>query len=348
MTSNPNNNLPGQVGVASVSSGVRRGAVLLFSVGEEHAVEIFRHLGPHEVQKVSAAMSHIETLDHEEVHDAVRMFCEQRVSRAPVRSSGEYLERVLTEALGQEKAHNILDKIIPKMTKHEGIETLRWMDPRSASELIVNEHPQIVATILVHLDPDFSGEVLAYLPERMRNEVLLRAATMQGIQPQALEELDDVLGQILSHSTYVRKSNVNGVDRTAEIMNFLGSSMESSALGHIRDFDPDLAQKIHDKMFVFEDLMTLDDRSIQKVLREVQGDGLVVALKGTSNQLRERIFKNMTERAAEILRDDLEVKGPVKLLEVEAQQKEILKVVRRLATEGQIVVGKGGYGDLVK
>jgi flagellar motor switch protein FliG len=330
------------------SSGIRRGAVLLFSVGEEHAIEVFRHLGPHEVQKISTAMAAIETLNHEEVHDAVRMFCEERVSRAPIRSTDEYLQRVLTEALGQEKAYSVLDKVIPKSTKHEGIETLRWMDPKAASELIVNEHPQIVATILVHLDPDFSGEVLSFLPERMRNEVLLRTATMQGVQPQALEELDEVLAQILSGSSQIRKSSVNGVDRTAEMINFLGSSMESSALGHIREFDADLAQKIHDKMFVFEDLISLDDRSIQKLLRELQGDTLIVALKGTSNQLRDHIFRNMTERASEILRDDLEAKGPVKLAEVEAQQKEILKIVRRLANEGLIIIGKGGYGDLVE
>jgi flagellar motor switch protein FliG len=223
------------------------------------------------------------------------------------------------------------------------------MDPSSAADLIRNEHPQIIATIMVHLDPDLSSAILAYFPERMRNEVLIRTATLEGVQPQALRELNDVLTQLLSGSDRVKKSAAGGVGMTAEILNFLGSNVEASALSYIREYDPELAQRIQDKMFVFDNILEIDDRSIQTILREVQSDSLVVALKGTSQELKDKIFRNMSSRAAEMLRDDLESKGPVKLSEVEAEQKEILKIVRKLADEGQIVIAsKGGDEGLVE
>ena len=190
--------------------------------------------------------------------------------------------------------------------------------------------PYLIAITLLTLTPGLD------------TTLLIRTATLEGVQPQALRELNDVLTQLLSGSDRVKKSAAGGVGMTAEILNFLGSNVEASALSYIREYDPELAQRIQDKMFVFDNILEIDDRSIQTILREVQSDSLVLALKGASPELREKIFKNMSQRAAEMLREDLESKGPVRLSEVEAEQKEILKIVRRLTDEGQIVVGGGG------
>ena len=328
--------------------GVHRSAVLLFSLGQTEAVEVFKYLGPKEVQKLSLAMAAINNLSHEEIDKVIAQFREECAARASIGASDEYLRNVLIEALGPDKAANLLDKIM-QGNDHSGIESLKWMDPSQAADLIRNEHPQIIATILVHLDPDLSSSILAYFPERLRNEVLIRTATLEGVQPQALRELNDVLTQLLSGSDRIKKSAAGGVGMTAEILNFMGNTVEASALNYIREYDPELAQRIQDKMFVFENLLDVDDRSIQTILREVQTDSLVIALKGTSQELKEKIFRNMSQRAAEMLRDDLEAKGPVKLSEVEAEQKEILKVVRKLADDGQIVLGsKGGEEGLVE
>ncbi|WP_028534009.1 flagellar motor switch protein FliG [Paludibacterium yongneupense] len=329
-------------------SGIRRSAVLLFSLGQAEAVEVFKYLGPKEVQKLSLAMAAISNLSHEEIDKVIEQFREECAARASFGASDEYLRNVLIEALGPDKAANLLDKIM-QGNDHSGIESLKWMDPSSAADLIRNEHPQIVATILVHLDPDLSSSILAFFPERLRNEVLIRTATLEGVQPQALRELNDVLTQLLAGSDRIKKSAAGGVGMTAEILNFMGGNVEASALNYIREYDPELAQRIQDKMFVFENLLDIDDRSIQTILREVQTDSLVIALKGTSAELKDKIFRNMSQRAAEMLRDDLESKGPVKLSEVEAEQKEILKVVRKLADDGQIVLGsKGGDEGLVE
>ncbi|MEC5208256.1 MULTISPECIES: flagellar motor switch protein FliG [Vogesella] len=329
-------------------AGIRRSSVLLFSLGQAEAIEVFKYLGPKEVQKLSLAMAGLSNLSHEEVEKVVGQFREECAARANFGATDEYLRNVLVEALGPDKAANLLDKIL-QGNDHSGIESLKWMDPSSAADLIRNEHPQIIATIMVHLDPDLSSAILSYFPERMRNEVLIRTATLEGVQPQALRELNDVLTQLLSGSDRVKKSAAGGVGMTAEILNFLGSNVEASALSYIREYDPELAQRIQDKMFVFDNILEIDDRSIQTILREVQSDSLVVALKGTSQELKDKIFRNMSSRAAEMLRDDLESKGPVKLSEVEAEQKEILKIVRKLADEGQIVIAsKGGDEGLVE
>jgi len=254
---------------------------------------------------------------------------------------------VLTRALGNDKAAGLIDRIL-QGNDNSGIESLKWMDSASVAELIKGEHPQIIATILVHLDPDQAGEVLSALSERVRNDVMLRIATLEGVQPAAMRDLNEVLTQILSGTDKLKKSARGGVDAAAEILNNMGATLEATISSHIREVDPELAQKIQDKMFVFENLMDLDDRGIQLLLREVQSETLVVALKGTSDALREKIFRNMSQRASEMLRDDLEAKGPVRLSEVEAEQREILRIVRRLAEEGQIVMGGKGEEGLVE
>ena len=249
---------------------------------------------------------------------------------------------MLTNALGDDKAGNLIDRILHGGDT-SGIEGLKWMDSSAVAELIRNEHPQIIATILVHLDRDQASEILSLLAERLRNDVLLRIATLDGIQPSALRELNDVLTKLLSGNNNLKKSAMGGVRAAAEILNFMPGNVEGGVIESVKEYDAELAQKILDEMFVFENIIDIDDRGIQLLLREIQSESLIVALKGSSEELREKIFKNMSQRAAEMLRDDLEAKGPVRVSEVEAEQKEILKIVRRLADEGQIVLG--GKGD---
>ena len=330
--------------------GIMKSAILLMSLGEEEAVEVFKFLGPKEVQKLGAAMASLSNVKREKVDEVLREFRDKAGEKSSLgAASDEYIRSVLTKALGNDKAAHLIDRILHGGDT-SGIEGLKWMDAASVAELIKNEHPQIIAAILVHLDRDQASEVLGHFVERLRNDVILRIVTLEGMQPAALRELNDVLTKLLTGGDKLtKKGAMGGVRAAAEILNFFGSAEESAVISGIRDYDPDLAQKVQDEMFVFENLMDLDDRSIQLLLREVQSESLILALKGTAAELREKIFKNMSQRAAEMLRDDLEAKGPVRLSEVEAEQKEILKIVRKLADEGQIVLGgKGGEEGLVE
>jgi flagellar motor switch protein FliG len=263
-----------------------------------------------------------------------------------VTDTDEYVRAVLRKALGEDKANLLLDRIL-QGSDVSSIESLKWMDAASVAELLRNEHPQIIAAILAHLDFDQTASVLKLFPERGRNEVLIRIATLDGIQPTALKDLNEVMSQILAGGERMKKSSLGGAKTAAEIINMMGSSVEASVLDYVREADADLAQKIMDNMFTFDDVSKIDDKGIQAVLKEVQSESLVVALKGASADLREKIFRNMSTRAAETLREDLDSRGPVRLSEVEAEQKEMLKIVRRLVDEGQIVLAGGGDDQFV-
>ncbi|MBI5911041.1 MAG: flagellar motor switch protein FliG [Betaproteobacteria bacterium] len=327
--------------------GIEKGAILLLSLGEEGATEVFKHLGPREVQKLGLAMSNLKNVTREKVERVLSAFRSRADEKSPLGlNSREYLRKVLTNALGDDKAANLIERILHGGDT-SGIEGLKWMDSAAVAELIRNEHPQIIATILVHLDRDQASEILSLLAERIRNDVVLRIATLDGIQPSALRELNDVLTKLLSGNNNLKQSPMGGVRAAAEILNFMSGNVEGAVIEGVKEYDADLAQKILDEMFVFENVIDIDDRGIQLLLREIQSESLIVALKGSSEGLREKIFKNMSQRAAEMLRDDLEAKGPVRVSEVEAEQKEILKVVRRLADEGQIVLGGKGEDSYV-
>ncbi len=318
---------------------------MLMSLGEVEAAEVFKHLSPKEVQKLGEAIAKTKAVTRERVDSVVEKFTEVAASQSLlVADSGDYVRSVLRRALGDDKATLLIDRIL-QGGDVSGIESLKWMDSISVAELLRSEHPQIVAAILVHLDFDQAAEILKLLTERQRNEVMLRIATMEGIQPTALKDLNEVLFQVLSGTDKVRKSSLGGVKTAAEMINLLGANIEGTVVESIRGHDPDLAQRIMDKMFVFDDLIKLDNKAIQMVLKEVASDTLISALKGATPELKEKILGNMSSRAAETLREDLESRGPMRLSEVEAQQKEILKTVRRLADEGQIVVGGGGADD---
>jgi flagellar motor switch protein FliG len=326
-------------------AGLEHAAILLMAVGEEEAAEVFKYLSPKEVQKLGETMARLRTVPREKIDDAVNRFHASKDNQySLVRDTDAFVSQVLKKALGEDKASMLLDRILQGRDV-SGIESLKWMDPGTIAELLKNEHPQIVASILVHLERDHSSEVLKSMPERMRNDVLLRVATLDGIQPQALQELNEVLSKILAGSEKLRKATLGGTKATAEILNFLGNTLETAAIEAIREHDTELAQKVLDQMFTFDNLNDLDDRAIQLLLREIQSESLIVALKGADQGLRDKIFKNMSGRAAETLKEDLESKGPVRVSEVEAEQREILKVVRRLADEGQIQVGANGSDD---
>jgi flagellar motor switch protein FliG len=315
------------------------------SLGEAEASEVFKHLSPKEVQKLGEAIAKTKAITRERVDEVVDKFTGIAAAQSLlVSDSGDYVRSVLKLALGDDKAALLIDRIL-QGGDVSGIESLKWMDPLSVAELLRNEHPQIVAAILVHLDYDQAADVLKNLTERQRNEVMLRIATMEGIQPTALKDLNEVLFKVLAGGDKVRKSSLGGVKTAAEMINLMGTAIEGTVIESIRNHDPDLAQKIMDKMFVFDDVLKLDDKAIQLVLKEVASETLIVALKGAQPELKEKFLANMSSRAAETLREDLESRGPMRLSEVEAQQKEILKTVRRLADEGQIVIGGGGGDD---
>jgi flagellar motor switch protein FliG len=263
-----------------------------------------------------------------------------------VADSNEYVKAVLRKALGDDKANLLIDRIL-QGSDVTGIESLKWMDPSSVAELLRNEHPQIVAAILVHLEFDQCADVLKLFTERQRNEVMVRIATLDGIQPAALRDLNEVMSKVLSGGDRGKKSSLGGVKAAAEILNMLGSAVETSVLDFVREADNDLAQKIMDNMFTFDDVEKIDDKGIQALMKEVQSESLVIALKGATPGLREKIFRNMSTRAAETLKEDLDSRGPVRLSEVEAEQKEMLKIVRRLVDEGQIVLASGGDEQFV-
>ena len=325
--------------------GLQDAAILLMSLGEAEAAEVFKYLSPKEVQKLGEAIAKTKAVPRERVEEVVDRFAGVAASQSLlVTDSGDYVRAVLKRALGDDKATLLIDRIL-QGGDISGIEGLKWMDSMSVAELLRNEHPQIVAAIMVHLEPDQSADVLKNLSERQRNEVMLRVATMEGIQPTALKDLNEVMFQVLSGTDKVRKSSLGGVKTAAEMINLMGANIEGTVIESIRSHDPDLAQKIMDKMFVFDDLLKLDNKAIQTVLKEVASDVLIAALKGAQPELRDKILSNMSSRAAETLREDLESRGPMRLSEVESQQKEILKTVRRLADEGQIVVGGGGADD---
>lgn len=331
----------------SMNEGLQDAAVLLMSLGETEAAEVFKHLAPKEVQKLGEAIARTKSVTRDRVDEVIDRFTTDAADQSLiVTDSSDYVRSVLKLALGEDKAALLIDRIL-QGGDVSGIESLKWMDPVSVAELVRNEHPQILAAILVHLDYDQAAAVLKLLGDRQRNEVMLRIATMEGIQPTALKDLNEVLFKVLSGGDKVRKASLGGVKTAAEMINLLGTTLEGAVLESIRSFDAELAQKIMDKMFVFDDIIKLDNKAIQVVLKEVPADSLIVALKAAQPALVERFLLNMSSRASEAMREDLESSPPMRLSEVEVQQKEIVKIVRRLADEGEINLGSGGDEDVM-
>ena len=327
--------------------GLQNAAILLMAMGADSAAEVFRHLNPRQVQKIGETMASLKITPRERLDEVLTLYRSEADSQSSlVDDTDAYVRDVLTRALGEDKAGMLLDRILQGKDV-SGIESLKWMDAESIAELIRNEHPQIIASILVHLERDHAGEILARLAPRTRSEVVQRVATLDGIQPNALLELNEVLSRVLAGADKLKKTALGGPKIAAEMINGLGASLEAEVLEAVRETDEDLAQQIQDQMFTFDDLVKLDDKAVQAVLREVANDGLVIALKGATPEIRDKVLKNMSQRAAEALREDLESRGPVRVSDVEAQQKEILKTIRRLADAGEIAIGGGGEDAFV-
>ena len=327
--------------------GLTDAAILLMSLGEEDAAQILRHLSPKEVQKLGETIATTRSVSRERLDEVIARFAGSTSGQSLFRSdTGDYVRGVLTRALGNDRASMLIERILDDAAM-PGIDNIKWMEPLTVAEMLRGEHPQIVAALLVHLDPDQAADVLRLLPDAQRAEVLYRVATLEGIQPAAMDDLNDVLHRLMAGGEKPRKAPMGGTKSAADMINLLGAGVDSAALDAIRNQDADLAQQIMDLMFVFDDLMKLDDKSIQLILKEVASETLIVALKGATEPMREKFLSNMSSRAAEALREDLESRGAMRLTEVEAQQKEILKTLRRLADEGQVVLGGGGGGGVV-
>lgn len=327
--------------------GIERAAILLMSLGEASASEVLKHMDPKEVQSVGAAMSQLKNVTRGQVTSVLNDFCATVQEETGLGlGTDDYVRSVLRKALGDDKAESVIDRIL-QGGNTKGLETLKWMDSRAVAEIIRLEHPQIIAIVLSYLEPDQSAEVISLFPERVRVDVLMRIATLDGVQPAALNELNDIMEKQFTGSNNVKSSNVGGIKAAANILNFIDSSLEAEIMDSVKEVDADLGQNIQDLMFVFDNLNAVDDRDIQAILREISSESLVLALKGTDDDLKEKILKNMSKRAAEMLRDDLEAKGPVRLSEVEGAQKEILSVARRLADAGDISLGGSGGEEYV-
>jgi len=319
---------------------IKQCAILLLSLGDELAAAVFKHLNTREVQLLGKAMTGLKHITRSEVSEVLQAFHQDVEQFAAVTlGSDTYVRSVLTKALGNARAADVLEEIL-EANQEEGLEALNWLDAANIAELICNEHPQIIATILVHLQRERACEVLVLLSERLRNDVMMRIATFGGVQPAALGELTEVLNNALSGQS-VKRNKMGGVRTAAEILNLMSSAEEEHIINNLREQDAELTQRIVDEMFVFENLIDLEDRAIQLILKEVETTTLTVALKGAPDELREKIFRNMSNRAAEMLRDEIDMQGPVRMSKVEQEQKVILQIARKLAEAGQFSLGGG-------
>lgn len=321
---------------------IDKAAILLISLGETDAAEILKHMGPKEVQMIGEAMAQLNNVPQTKVESVIGDFMGLVSDQTGIGINNDiYIRSMLNQALGEEKAKTLLDRILMS-TNTSGLDTLRWMEPRQIAEIIRYEHPQIQAVVVAYLEPDVAAGVLGCFDEKQRLDILMRVAALDRIQPQALQELNDILERQFAGAGGSSTATLGGVKSAANIMNFIDSSIEVELMESIKESDEYLASSISDLMFVFDNLLDVEDMGIQAILREVSTDVLVVALKGADVALQDKVFKNMSKRAAELLKDDLEAKGPVRVSDVEGAQKEVLTIARKLADDGEIILGGGG------
>jgi flagellar motor switch protein FliG len=321
---------------------IEQAAILLLTLGETDAAEVLKHMGPKEVQRVGAAMSKLANIEQEQVQLVMSNFMEQVRNLTGLGVGADnYIRNMLVSALGEDKAHGLIDRILLGGNT-TGLDTLKWMEPRSVADIIRNEHPQIQAIVIAYLDSDQAAEIMGYFTDSVRLDIMMRVSSLDTVQPSALQELNDILEKQFAGNAGSQTTTMGGYKCAAEIVNNLDSSVAGELLESIKEMDEETGIQIQDLMFVFDNLIDVDDRGIQALLREVSSEILIIALKGAEPDLQEKIFSNMSSRAAELLRDDLEAKGPVKLSEVEGAQKDILIIARRMADAGEINLGGGG------
>ena len=321
--------------------GPEKAGVLLLTLGEDVAAEILQHMSPKEVQMVGSTMATMNDVSRPTVEYVIDDFFDVLESQTALGIGNDsYIRGMLQKALG-DKAGSVIDRILMGSGSN-GLESMKWMDPKAIAEIIRLEHPQIIAIVLSYLEADSAARVLTHLPENMRAGILMRIATLEGVQPAAIKELDSIMERYFSDNENVKSSMVGGERTAADILNSIDTSIENTIMEQVRAENEDLATRIDDMMFVFENLRDVDDRGIQTMMREVSTDLLSLALKGVDDEMRQKFLKNMSSRASEMLLEDMEAKGPVKLSEVEAAQKEILDVARKLEESGEIVLSGGG------
>ncbi|CQD37369.1 flagellar motor switch protein FliG [Yersinia mollaretii] len=316
-----------------------KSAIVMLTLGDVLAAEVFKHLNSHEVKQISGAMVNMGGYTHDQLSTVLKEFQRDSSEYAALSvNTNDYLRSVLVKALGEERASSLLEDLLDSQQGTNGIETLNFMEPQAAYDLIRDEHPQIIATILVHLKRGQAADVLSKFDDRERNDIMLRIATFGGVQPAALQELTEVLTNLL-HGQNLKRSKMGGVRPAAEILNLMKTQQEEAAIEAVREFDQELAQKIIDEMFLFENLVEIEDRSIQRILQEIENESLIIALKGADAPLRDKFFRNMSRRQADIMMEDLGSRGPVRMSQVEAEQKSILLIVKRLAESGEVIIG---------
>lgn len=327
-------------------SGSEKAGILLLTLGEEVAAEILRHMNPKEVQLVGSTMATMDDISRPMVEQVINNFLEMLESQTAFGiGTDNYIRGMLEKALG-DKAGNVIDRILMGSGSN-GLESLKWMDSKSIAEIIRFEHPQIIAIVMSYLEADSAAQVLTHLPENTRSGILMRIATLDGVQPAAIKELDSIMEQYFTDNENVKSSMVGGEKTAADILNLIDSSIEASLMKELAADNEELAIKIQDLMFVFDNLRDIDDRGMQTMMREVSTDLLTLALKGVDDEFQQKFLKNMSSRAAEMLVEDMEAKGPVKLSEVEVAQKEILVIARGLEEAGEITLSTGGGEEMV-
>ena len=322
-------------------TGSRRSAILLLSLDADSAAEVFKFLPSSDVESISMEMARLSQVSHDEMRQVLEEFMDESDQYAAINiQTSDHIRAVLTKALGSERAASLIDDILENTNTGSGIDKLNLMEASMVAEMIRDEHPQIIATILVHLERHQASDILQLLPDRLRNDIILRIATFSGVQPVALQELTEVLGTMLDGQS-LKRSKMGGVRTAAEILNLMSSTHEELAIGTVREHSEDLAQKILDEMFLFENLIDVDDRGIQTLLQQVEHNSLAIALKGSPPALLERFLHNMSQRAGQLFREDMEARGPIRMSQIETEQKAILAVVRRLSDSGEIVTARG-------
>ena len=324
-------------------TSTQRAAVLMLLLGEQQAAEIIRYLNPKEVQALGAAMVSVADLSQAAVNVVLDDFVAMLKKQTNLGlGTGDYVEKVLKRALGEDKAASVLSRIMPGQG-NKGLEILKWMDARSIAEMIRNEHPQVVAIILSVLEYDVAADVLNFLPPDARPEIMQRVASLETVQPSAMEELESIMKKQFSTSSSAKSSSFGGIKAAAKIMNFVKVDLESQIMVQLTRLDPDLTQKIQDNMFTFENLSAVDNRAIQTLMRNVEPDMLMTALKGAHEYVKEKFFDNMSQRARVMFVDEMESKGPLRITDVEEAQKAIMRIARKLSDKGELVLS--GRGD---
>lgn len=327
--------------------GVEKASILLLSLSEDDAAQILKFMEPKQVQVLGAAMAAMDDMTQDKITSVHTHFIDEIQNYSTIGfKSQDFVRRALISALGEDKAAHLLDQILTG-SGAKGLESLKWMDSKQVATIIRNEHPQIQTIVMSYLEPEQSAEILAQFPEKVRLDLLMRVANLEEVQPAALQELNEIMEKQFAGQAGAQAAKMGGLKSAANIMNYLDTNIEGQLMDAIRETDEEMSQQIQDLMFVFDNLLDVDDRGIQAILRETQQESLMKAIKGADEELRKKITSNMSKRAAEMLLDDLEAMGPVRLSEVETAQKEILSIARRLADAGEVILGGGGGEEFV-